>query len=49
MGRMEDWSIKGLDRAARAVGQACGELGLDEKLELLVRGAPAGEPPSCGT
>ncbi|MDX5568517.1 glycosyltransferase family 4 protein [Streptomyces sp. ID05-04B] len=41
-GRMEDASLKGLDLAAKAVGQAIRLSPLVDQWELLVRGAPAG-------
>jgi glycosyltransferase involved in cell wall biosynthesis len=42
IGRMEDYSIKGLDLAARALGRAL-QFTPGERWELLVRGAPLGQ------
>ena len=42
MGRMEDFQIKGVDLAARAVGEALKLCDPRTEVELLVRGAPPG-------
>jgi glycosyltransferase involved in cell wall biosynthesis len=45
MGRLEDFEIKGVDIAARAIGRAVSLRGGSQRpeIELLVRGAPSGE------
>lgn len=48
IGRMEDYSIKGLDLAARALGRAL-QFTPGERWELLVRGAPLGQGESLRT